>query len=186
MSRRLLATVVCGLMAIGGVAIQTEKPAAAYSDVWTKSDAYWYADGGLWERYVLGGGTFIDNNYWDSNEGIDCSGYVDKVFALEDWTWPTDYYHPYSTWDWAAGVPHSQWADRWVVTSPDAFMTTFVYNYDPSNLHHMGIIQGVVADGSFTTLEALGAASGVVPNTRWLSDLLNLGYVRVTRENWTG
>ena len=53
--------------------------AYGYDVTWTKAKALDYAGDGLYERYVFGRGQFRNNNTWDSDEGLDCSGYVAKV-----------------------------------------------------------------------------------------------------------
>src|SRR5437763_12788674 len=65
--------------------------AASYDSHWSRTSAQSYAWHGLSERYVLGGGKFINNDRWDSacsyacssvQEGIDCSGFAAKVYAV--------------------------------------------------------------------------------------------------------
>jgi hypothetical protein len=168
--------------------VSSPEPASAYWDGWYKGSAYFYAFDGLYERYESGQGNsqWIGNDFPDPSEGIDCSGYVDKVIALEDWTWPDQYYHSYSTWDWTGGlVAHSWQADTYNVVDPWAWLTTWVYD-TPGIGDHMGVFQADNYNGSWLVFEARGYNYGVVSNTRYLSDLISWGYSRWSRENWDG
>ena len=187
---RRLAAVLIALVSVTTAVVAAPERSGAYEDTWCTGNAYFYAWDGLWERYVYGGGMWDPNDYWDDYEGVDCSGYVNKVFALEDWTWPTDYYHPYSTYSWYMGlVGHSWYVDPWTVVDPWAWMTTWVYRDDFNGNapgKHMGVFQADNGDGSWVVFEARGSSYGVVINNRWISDLLYWGYSRWSRENWDG
>src|SRR5947207_3225831 len=80
--------------------------AASFNTSWKRTDAQSYAWHGLRERYVLGGAKFINNDRWDgacsyscssTQEGIDCSGFAAKVYAVPYYTGETTVYHPYPT-----------------------------------------------------------------------------------------
>src|SRR5689334_15921921 len=81
--------------------------AGTFNPSWTRTEAQSYAWHGLHERYTFGGGKFIDNDRWDASctysctstqEGIDCSGFAAKVFAVPYQTPETTAYHPYPTY----------------------------------------------------------------------------------------
>src|SRR5688500_9060489 len=60
--------------------------ARAYDPNWSKDQADSYSQHGLGERYVFGGDKgWINNNVWDSSttEGVDCSSYVPRVWAID-------------------------------------------------------------------------------------------------------
>lgn len=156
-------------------------PARAYSANWDHYNAANYAYLGVHERYDLGGGKFRDNNRWDSDEGIDCSGFAAKAWAIPNYTTPMTYYHPYSTQSFYFNAPYGVFRDRTI----GWFATIWVYRQSqggPSN--HMGLFRTRNSNGTWTTYEARGSAYGVVINTRSLSTLISWNYRRLARKNW--
>jgi len=157
--------------------------AFAYDPNWRRSDADNYSFTGLNERYLWGGTTWIDNDYWDSNEGVDCSGYVTKVWAIPNYTATTqDDGHPYNTSHYYYGTcPYSIFVDRNV----GGYMTAWVYQQaegGPSD--HMGLFVYQNGDGTWACREAKGSAYGVVVTNKSISTLISYNYKRCDRKDW--
>src|SRR4051812_19825071 len=95
--------------ALAGTAllILTIHSAQAYDANWKKSQCDTYSFHGLNERYVFGGDMgWIDNDVWDSSstEGLDCSSYVPRCWAIPSLLGEhTASNHPYSTYDFYPG-----------------------------------------------------------------------------------
>jgi hypothetical protein len=180
--------------------------AATYNPDWTRTDAQSYAWHGLKERYVLGGGKFINNDRWDpgcnysctsAQEGIDCSGYAAKVFAVPYSISETSYAHPYPTYAFYyvgsdgfgpdGSYPYAgnhYWYSAGDNKKP-YWMDLFVWDHragGPSD--HMGVLRGRNNDGTWMTREARGAAYGVVQVNRSLGDMIRWHYKRVQRADW--
>jgi hypothetical protein len=154
---------------------------AAYEPRYTRLQAYKYASDGVHERYVFGGSKFRNNNRWDSDEGIDCSGYAAKVWAVKTYHSPMYAYHPYSTKSFYDGIGYGRFKDR----RYPYFMRIWVYRKSaggPGN--HMGLFDKRNADGTWMTFEARGAAYGVVYIRRSLSTLISWKYKLVERKDW--
>lgn len=189
--KRLLLVLVLSLLAAPAAVILTAQPAAAFDATWTRNDANAYSAKGVGERYVLDtyNGTFIDNDYWDpagfppNGEGIDCSGFVGKAWAVPSWTDPTTYSHPYDTGAFYF-TPNAYWntVDR---TTP-TYMSAWVWRQEtggPGN--HMGLFVSQGSNGSWNTREARSATYGVVNYSRDLSTMINSwDYHRVDRSAW--
>ena len=155
--------------------------ADAYSTTWTKSQALNYAGDGLWERYVFGGAKFRNNNYWDSDEGIDCSGYVAKVWAVDRYTYPMTFYHPYSTYNFYYGFPYEVFKDR----SRGQLLNAWTYRSGSGGPgDHMGLFISQNSNGSWQMYEARGSSYGVVVTNRYISTLINWNYRRTDRRDW--
>lgn len=177
----MLRTAVMVTIAVLMLGIAPHAAAWEY-DPYRSKDASWdYARDGVWERYVFGGATFRNNDSWDSDEGLDCSGYAAKVWAVAHYSWPMSYYHPYSTYDFYYGFPYGVFKAR----TRAALLNTWTYRTSeggPSN--HMGLFRVQTSDGAWTTYEARGSSYGVVVHTRWLSTLINWNYKRMDRASW--
>ncbi len=171
----MILAVLLPMFLVGG------SPAEAYSSTWSHDDAHYYAYRGIHERYVYGGSKFRDNNRWDSDEGIDCSGFAAKAWAVEHETAHMTVYHPYSTSSFYFGFPYGVLRDRNV----GWFATVWVYRDSqggPSD--HMGLFGTRNSNGTWSTYEARGSAYGVVINTRSISTLISWNYRRLARKNW--
>jgi hypothetical protein len=163
-------------------AMATTQPARAYSTSWTKAQALDYAGDALYERYVYGGAKFRNNNYWDSDEGLDCSGYVAKVWAVDRYTYPMTFYHPYSTYNFYYGFPYGVFKDR----TTAQLLNAWVYRAStggPSD--HMGLFISRNSDGTWRVYEARGASYGVIAANRSISTLISYNYRRTDRKNWS-
>ncbi len=162
----------------------------AYSSAWTKSQCDSYSYHGLNERYVFGGDKgWIDNGAWDSSstEGVDCSAYTARVWALPGYIGEHTFgSHPYSTYSYYPGsVPHTvrlsgfdsmtSW-DLWVYNSS-------ITGCGPGN--HTGIVQTKYAD-YIITREAQCSACGIVRKTRYQSSLQDWCSRYYRREHWGG
>lgn len=157
------------------------KPASAYDSTWSRTQASYYAWYGVYERYVLGGATYRDNNYWDSDEGADCSGYAAKVWAVDKYTYSMTFYHPYSTSNFYSGFAYEVFRDR----SSPYFMDAWTYreaNGGPGN--HMGLFRTRNSDGTWTTYEAKGSSYGIIIGNRSVSTLINWNYKHSDRVSW--
>jgi len=173
-----LATIV---VMLSSLIAGTVSPAQAYSSNWSHNSAAWYAYYGVHERYVFGGAKYRNNNRWDSDEGIDCSGYAAKAWAVDRYTSSMTYHHPYSTASFYFGFPYGVFRSRNI----GWYATVWVYRDSqggPSN--HMGLFHSRNSDGTWTTYEAKGSAYGVVINRRSLSTLISWNYRRLARKNW--
>ena len=152
-----------------------------YDPYRSKSASLEYAKDGVWERYLFGGATFRNNNTWDSDEGADCSGYAAKVWAVDRYSWPMDFYHPYSTEHFYYGFPYAVFKDRRTAS----LLTAWTYRDNeggPGN--HMGLFRTKTGDGSWTTYEARSSSYGIVVHTRTLSKLISWNYRRTDRKSW--
>jgi hypothetical protein len=151
-------------------------------DPYRSKEASWdYARDGVRERYEWGGAKFRNNDNWDNDEGADCSGYAAKVWAVDHYSYPMTYYHPYSTFDFYYGFPYAFFKDR----TRASLLTAWTYRDSeggPSD--HMGLFRTQTSDGSWTTYEARGSSYGIVVHTRWLSTLINWNYRRSDRKSW--
>ncbi len=180
--------------------------AAGFDPYYTRTQAQSYAWHGLHERYVLGGSRFIDNDKWDpacayscdaTQEGIDCSGFAAKVFAVPYLTNEKTVYHPYPTYAFYnvgsdGGGPDKPYpyggAYLWYSAGDRRnpyWMNLFVWDKKhggPSD--HMGVLRGRNSDGTWMTREARGAAYGVVQLNRSLGDMIRWNYKRVQRASW--
>lgn len=195
--------VIVGLLVI---ALVRPADAATYNRNWTRTDAQSYAWHGLNERYVFGGGKFINNDRWDPGcgtsctavqEGIDCSGFAAKVYAVPYQTNETTVYHPYPTFafyyvgrdGYGPTTSYPYGGNRYWYSNGDNrspyWMDLFVWDHragGPSD--HMGVLRGRNADGTWMTREARGASYGVVQVNRSLGDMIRWHYKRVQRANW--
>jgi hypothetical protein len=191
--------------------IQAAPPAAAYNRYLTRTSAHAYAIAGVHERYTWGGGKFINNNRWDpgcayvngagtqwvpcnsAREGIDCSGFASKVYAIPNTTSQTSYDHPYGTSHFYPTLPgqrgrlpngtRTQWVGEstaYVPGSNPYWMEIFVY---PG---HMGLFWTRNSDGTWKTYEAVGKTTGVVVSKRSLSALKDKGWRNIDRLHWAG
>lgn len=163
----------------------------AYDSTWSKSQANIYSFRGVFEKYVLGGSTWIDNQVPDSNEGADCSAFVNKAWALPDYSEPmTASGHPYITSTYYYNnVPNTSQVDRNYPT----FMSSWTGRTEAGwgggsgeSGGHMGLFVKDNGNGTWTTREARGASYGIVEYTRSLSQLISWNYRRHERANWTG
>jgi hypothetical protein len=180
--------------------------AATYNRAWKRTDGQSYAWHGLRERYVFGGAKFINDDKWDAacsssctatQEGIDCSGFAAKVYAVPYQTPEDTVYHPYPTYafyyvgkdgygptaSYASG-PNRYWYSNGDNRKP-YWMDLFVWDSragGPSD--HMGVMRGHNSDGTWMTREARGANYGVVQVSRNLGDMIRWHYKRVQRANW--
>jgi hypothetical protein len=177
--KRLLNTCIAGLMLLGLTA-GISRPAQAYSTTWTKAQALDYATDGLWEKYVFGRAQFRNNNTWDSDEGMDCSGYAAKVWAVDRYTYPMTNYHPYSTSSFYYGFPYEVFKDR----TTAQLLNAWTYRYDNNTKGHMGLFISKNADGTWKVYEARDSSSGVISASRSISSLISRNYRRTDRKDW--
>jgi hypothetical protein len=199
-------TIAICISAVAFVLIAHPATAASYDRNWTRTQAQSYAWHGLRERYVFGGSKFINNDTWDAScsyscssvqEGIDCSGFAAKVYAVPYQTAETTVYHPYATFAFyyvgSDGYgPTSRYAygpNRFWYSNGDNrnpyWMDLFVWDSHaggPSD--HMGVLRGRNKDGTWMTREARGASYGVVEVNRNLGDMIRWHYKRVQRASW--
>jgi hypothetical protein len=176
-----LGTLAVGVVLVTGLMVATMRPAAAYSTTWTKTQALDYAKDGVYERYVWGGAQFRNNDTWDSDEGVDCSGYAAKVWAVDRYTYPMTFHHPYSTADFYNGFAYGVFKDR----STAATMNAWTYRQStggPSD--HMGLFISKNTDGTWKAYEAKGASYGVISSKKSISTLISYNYRRSDRKNW--
>lgn len=157
--------------------------AHAYSASWTKAQCNDYSWTGIHERYVYGGSNWIDNDTWDSNEGCDCSAYVNKCWAIPDYTaTSTVAGHPYNTTTYYYyNCPYAVSKDR---NNPQ-YLMTWVYQSEaggPGN--HMGLFHTNNGDGTWWMREAKGSSYGIVVNSRSLSTLISWNYRCFDRKDW--
>jgi hypothetical protein len=173
-----------GVVSIGlgaALLLGVVRPAAAYDPGWTRSQAGSYAWYGVKERYVLGLGKFRDNDAWDSDEGEDCSGYVAKNWAIDQYTLPMSNYHPYDTLAFYKGIPYEVFLDR----RSGSYLSAWTYRAEyggPGN--HMGHFRLQNSDGTWTTYEAKGKDFGIIIGTRSISTLISWNYRRSDRRDW--
>lgn len=163
--------------------------AQAYDPSWTKAQCDTYSYHGLGERYVFGGDKgWIDNNSWDSSttEGVDCSSYVPRCWAIEGagQTYLGEHTaggHPYHT-----GMFYDNTIANVLSTSLSslAVWDCWVYRVSgggPSD--HMGLAKSI--DGSNVyTREARGSAYGVMSVTRSKATLTDWGARYRKRKDW--
>jgi cell wall-associated NlpC family hydrolase len=160
-----------------GALVVYDQSAAAYSGL-ARSSAESYAHAGLNERYVFGGTTFYDNDSWDGNEGIDCSAYVSKAWALPYYMDPMDTTRlnpPMYTGTWwegqADGAVEIGWNDGDASNNYVAnyMMNAFVWHSYSGGSQHMGLLYSFdYGAGTYKTWEALGSSYGVlVQNHTW-------------------
>lgn len=189
-----LATAGTLLVASPASAYCPDGPCSGYNG-WAKGDAYTYAYHGLGERYVFGGTKgWIDNNTWDSSstEGVDCSEYVRRVWALPSYVGEhASTSHPYTTYTFYYGNVSSTYRISGSDMNSgnaygDPWMTTWVYRDDQGGPgDHMGLFYTYYSDGYWNTMEAKGSDYGIVRGRRRLSDLLRWGYRRYERSGWS-
>jgi hypothetical protein len=175
-----LINIAIGLVLFAGMTVGSTRPAAAYSTAWTKAQALDYAGDGLYERYVFGGAKFRNNNTWDSDEGLDCSGYVAKVWAVDRYTYPMTFYHPYSTTSFYNGFPYGVFKDR----NTAQLLNAWVYKRSDGS-GHMGLFISKNSNGTWKAYEAKGASYGVVVSNQSISTLINRNYRRTDRKDWS-
>ena len=183
--RALVITV--GLVATAVGISADAKPAAAW-DARTRAETFDYAGAGVWEKYEFGGTRFFDNNIWDANEGIDCSAYVSKAWALPylmdpmDATRLTPPMYTGSWWNYQVdGATEYGWNDG----APDYLMNAFVWHNGTGQ--HMGLLTSYnYSTGYYATYEALNPGSGVIPNQRTWQDIeSDHAAKRFIRNDWT-
>ena len=156
--------------------------ADAYSTTWTKAQALDYAGDGLYERYEYGRAQFRNNDTWDSDEGIDCSGYVAKVWAVDRYTYPMTNYHPYGTYHFYNGFPYEVFKDRTTAQLLNAW-TYRVSAGGPSD--HMGLFISKNSNGTWKVYEAKGASYGVIASNKSITTLISYNYKRSDRKDWS-
>ncbi|MDB6026080.1 MAG: hypothetical protein JWM68_2303, partial [Verrucomicrobiales bacterium] len=162
----------------------------AYTSAWTKSQCDSYSLHGLSERYVFGGDKgWIDNGSWDSSstEGVDCSAYTARVWALPGYIGEHTFgSHPYSTYSYYPGsVPHTV---RLSGFDSMASWDLWVYNSSTSGCgpgNHTGIVQTKYADYVITR-EAQCTACGIVRKTRYQSSMQDWCTRYYRRAQWGG
>jgi hypothetical protein len=198
-----IATFVLALVVIGSTG---RADAASFNRNWTRYNAQNDAFHGLRERYTFGGSKFINNDRWDAactssctstQEGIDCSGFAAKVYAVPYQTPETTVYHPYPTFAFyyvgkdgygpTGSYPYHGgrfWYSNGNNRTP-YWMDIWVWDHragGPSD--HMGVFRGRNSDGTWMTREARGSAYGVVEVDRSLGDMIRWHYKRVQRSAW--
>ena len=176
LSHLVLVALLSTMLVIGG-----SRHASAYDVTWTKAKALDYAGDGLYEKYVYGGAQFRNNNTWDSDEGIDCSGYVAKVWAVDRYTYPMTFYHPYNTGSFYNGFAYEVFKDRTTAQLLNAW-TYRVSSGGPSD--HMGLFISKNTDGTWKAYEAKGSAYGVIVSKKSISTLISYNYRRTDRRDW--
>jgi len=177
---RPIATLAAAFL-VGAIVVPT--PVSAYMQDWTRSpDAISYAYKGLHEKYVLGGKTFIDNDIWDSNEGIDCSSYVSKVWAIPNYYAPTDVVTLYTTYNFYYQTTY--WNHE-PVTGP-YLMEGFVWRAEAGGptSGHTGLFRIQNSGGEWITWEARGSSYGVVSTYRDVYQLDNWNALGIDRKDW--
>jgi hypothetical protein len=125
-----------------------------YSANWTQSECENYAAGGLGGCYEYGG----DAGWGGAEEGVDCSAYCSRVWAIPGYISPTTTgSHPYSTYSWYpndGSIPTPPAHTEFVtVNSIDDIRPydCFVLNSHFGNLglDHMGLIESVDYNGGY-------------------------------------
>lgn len=151
----------------------------------TRSTAYQFIQGAAFERYLLGGACYVDDNAASTSEGIDCSGLVAKAWYLRtdyatNWgfrshynfrsvngVWRVDsltnvrpvistqYLYVDSTWSWSS-----------IPISSATLMDAFVYQKEQSSPGDAWGHTGLIVDNSSLgvsvhTFEARSSAYGV-------------------------
>src|SRR5687768_14257886 len=185
---RLLAVLLVLTLLMTGVDVAHAYP--AYSSAFTKAQCDAYSAHGLNERYVFGGDKgWIDNNSWDSSstEGVDCSAYTARVWALPGYIGEHTFgSHPYSTYSYYPGsVPHTV---RLSSFDSQAAWDLWVYNRSTTGCgagNHTGIVQTKYAD-YIITREAQCSTCGVVRKTRYQSTLGSWCTRYYRRAHWGG
>jgi hypothetical protein len=177
--------------------VVNDHSAAAYSGL-ARSSAQSYAYAGLNEQYVFSGTTFYDNDSWDANEGIDCSAYVSKAWALPYYMDPMDTTRlnpPMYTGTWwegqADGSVEIGWNDGDVSNNYVAnyMMNAFVWHSYSGRPQHMGLLYSFdYGTGNYKTWEALGESYGVLIQNHTAQDMENhtgSGGKRYRRADWS-
>lgn len=185
----MVAAAVVGAGTVGGliaVPHATDEAHAAYITPWSRGDAYSIAATGLGEAYEYGWSKWYDNNYWDTNEGADCSGYAGKVWQNSSAFNPIDVNKWYvTTLSWYTGGVDSAYAiSLWDFRS--IIMDTFVYHSSyggPGD--HMGVFEGSYdSNYGFKTWEGRSESEGINWTYRSLDVLNGQGAKRFKRVNW--
>lgn len=191
--KKLSALVLAGSCVVG-VALVEARPAAASHSAWSRSSAFWYAYTGLYERYVFGGAKWINNDVWDpagqqsGQEGVDCSAYASKAFALPTWRDPLTVPRispPDYTGYWWNNTVHGAYQVGWNAGAPDYLANAFVWHNGTGQ--HMGLtISFNHSNGYYNTWEALNSTTGVINNFRtWVDVEVNHAARRLVRSDWT-
>jgi len=96
------ATGVALVAGLAAGAIPSESLDAAPPSPWSRSSAYALGETGLLEKYDSNQANSVwsDDDTWNET-GADCSGYVNKVWQVDQFKTISQNYHgPYSTWHW--------------------------------------------------------------------------------------
>ena len=162
----------------------------SYDSKWTKSDCDMYSASGLGHCYEWGG----DAGWGGAKEGVDCSSYVPRAWALPSYVdTQTVAGHPYTTYSFypndggACTVPH---VNRVTVSSITDIhpWDCFVLNSHFGNLNddHMGLITSVNAStGTIYTREAADSQLGIISGAWSYATLITGGQARIFRRaNW--
>lgn len=176
-------------LVLASIAFGLTAPPADAVGSWSQLDTYNYAWPGVYEKYVFGGTTYYDNNTWDANEGIDCSAYASKSWALPNYRAasstqrlnPPDYTGAW--WNYqVAGTVEMNWADLLDYTH----VTMNVMVWHNTSGQHMGLLHSYNGNtGHWTTFEALNPSTGVILNDRTWQDIeITHNGERFSRWDW--
>lgn len=157
-----------------------------YDTKWTKAACDAYSASGIGHCYGFGG----DAGWNGDKEGVDCSAYVPRCWAIPGFVAQTTLApHPYTTRSFypnnggANTVPH---VNRVTVNSINDIKPwdCFVVNENFGNLgiDHMGLITHIdAANGIIYTREAYNTAIGIIENSWTYSQLVVGGAARIFR-----
>ncbi len=157
-----------------------------YDTTWTVSDCDAYSASGIGHCYEFGG----DGGWGGAQEGVDCSAYVPRCWAIPGYVLQTTTApHPYTTRSFypdnggANTVPH---VNRVTVNSISDIhpWDCFVLNMNFGNLNddHMGIITSIdAAAGRIYTREAANSQAGIISSSWSYATLVTGGAARIFR-----
>lgn len=152
-----------GTLLIGSVGVGDEPASAVYHTPWSRSNAESYALSGLHEKYdgTASHSVWSDDNVWNEL-GADCSGYVNKVWAVPyQRAISYDDHGPYSTWHWYNNqVDGSVYLDMYDSRTRKEDVWVFRRS---DNTGHMGVFFGTTNyAGQWKVMHAKGSAYGIV------------------------
>src|SRR4051812_41268751 len=158
----------------------------AYDVTWTRAACDAYSASGIGHCYGFGG----DAGWGGSEEGVDCSAYVPRCWAIPGYVVQNRLApHPYTTRSFypdngsASTVPHANLVAVNSISDIHPW-DCFVVNTHFGNLviDHMGLITSInAATGTIYTREAYNTATGIIVNSWSYNSLIVGGQARIFR-----
>lgn len=162
--RDLVAGAATGVVLTSIVGVGSEPASATYHSPWSRQNVYDMGATGVGEAYDSTGthSVWSDDNTWNE-AGADCSGFVNKVWAVPYYkSIGTDYHGPYNTSSWYY-APFVDGAVNINLTDTRTRLSDVWVFRRADGTGHMGVFAAAVADanGQWKVMDAANSTVGI-------------------------